>query len=235
MESKKSIEYHQPNGHVPPGLSPHINAQAPPQETSELQAPPSRRRHQKPSAFPSSAQEKLQEGDFEVESLMSFGRSHWCQSTPNIEHRSTDFNQNRSTGSPEHRSTTPAESTASCNVVRIMTHEGFTAKHPHPPIPVYVKIDRHSDPVIDRHKEAAIDQQPPAPIDGRAPLTYRVQMPKIDVARLNALRPQPKPSDNPPEAIRIPSDNAADPMEIDRVPMGRTPEENKGKSGKTSK
>ncbi|KAF3485653.1 hypothetical protein F2Q69_00052726 [Brassica cretica] len=96
---------------------------------------------------------------------MSFGRSHWCQSTPNIEQRSTDFNQNRSTGSPEHRSTIPTESTASCNVVRIMTHEEFTAKHPHPPIPVYVKIDRHSDPVIDRHKEAAIDQQPPAPID----------------------------------------------------------------------
>ncbi|KAF2551474.1 hypothetical protein F2Q68_00033965 [Brassica cretica] len=47
-------------------------------------------------------------------------------------------------------------------------------------------------------------------------------MPKIDVARLNALRPQPKPSDNPPEAIRTPSDDAADPMEIDRVPMGRT-------------
>ncbi|KAF3485652.1 hypothetical protein F2Q69_00052727 [Brassica cretica] len=108
--------------------------------------------------------EKLQ-GDFEVECLMSFGRSHWCQSTPNIKHRSTDFSQNRSTGSPEHRSTTPTESTASCNVVRIMTHEEFTAKHPHPPIPVYVKIDRHSDPVIDRHKEAAIDQQPPAPID----------------------------------------------------------------------
>ena len=47
-------------------------------------------------------------------------------------------------------------------------------------------------------------------------------MPKIDVARLNALRPQPKPSDNPPEAVRTPSDDAADPMEIDRVPMGRT-------------
>ncbi|KAF3534980.1 hypothetical protein DY000_02039614 [Brassica cretica] len=47
-------------------------------------------------------------------------------------------------------------------------------------------------------------------------------MPKIDVARLNALRPQPKPSDNTPEAIRTPSDDTTDPMEIDRVPMGRT-------------
>ncbi|KAF3498474.1 hypothetical protein DY000_02053443 [Brassica cretica] len=121
------------------------------------------------------------------------------------------------TGSPEHRSTTPTESIASCNVVGIMTHEDFTAKYPHPPSPVYVKIDRHSDPVIDRQKETAIDRLPPAPIDRRAPLTYRVQMPKIDVPRLNALRPQPKPSDNPPEAIRTPSDGATDPMEMDRT------------------
>ncbi|KAF2619575.1 hypothetical protein F2Q68_00039709 [Brassica cretica] len=136
------------------------------------------------------------------------------------------------TGSPEHRSTTPTESIASCNVVRIMTHEDFTAKYPHPPSPVYVKIDRHSDPVIDRQKETAIDRLPPAPIDRRAPLTYRVQMPKIDVPRLNALRPQPKPSDNPPEAIRTPSDGATDPMEMDRVPMGRTLRKRKEKVAK---
>ncbi|KAF2565105.1 hypothetical protein F2Q70_00017482 [Brassica cretica] len=166
--------------------------------------------------------EKLQEGDFEVESLMSFGGSHWCRSSPDFEHRSTDSPEHRSTGSPEHRSTTPTESTVSCNAVRIMTHEEFTAKHPHPPSPGYLKIYQHSDPVIDRHKETAIDRQPPAPIDRRAPLTYRVQMPKIDVARLNALKPKPKPSDNPPKTIRIPSDDAADPMEVDRVPMGRT-------------
>ncbi|KAG2282688.1 hypothetical protein Bca52824_053908 [Brassica carinata] len=46
-------------------------------------------------------------------------------------------------------------------------------------------------------------------------------MPKIDIARLNALRPKPKPSDNPPETIRIPSDDAAGPMEVDMVPMGK--------------
>ncbi|KAF3570406.1 hypothetical protein F2Q69_00058797 [Brassica cretica] len=103
-----------------------------------------------------------------------------------------------------------------------MTHEEFAAKHPHTPSPVYVKIDRHSDPVIDRQKETAIDRQPPVPIDRQAPLTYRVQMPKIDVARLNELRPQPKASDNPLETIKTPSDDAADPMEVDRVPMGRT-------------
>ncbi|KAF2548636.1 hypothetical protein F2Q70_00020335 [Brassica cretica] len=167
-------------------------------------------------------QEKLQEGYFEVESSMSFGGSHWCRSTPEFKHRSTDFNQNKSTGSPEHRSTTPTESTVSCNSMRIMTHEEFVARYPHPPNPVYVKIDRHSDTPVDRQKETTIDRQPPAPIDQRAPLTYRVRMPKIDVAHLNALRPQPKPSDNPPESIRTPSDDAADPMEIDRVPMGRT-------------
>ncbi|KAF2565160.1 hypothetical protein F2Q70_00016897 [Brassica cretica] len=88
---------------------------------------------------------------------MSFGRSHWCRSTPDFEHRSTDFNHNRSTGSPEHRSMTPTESTASCNAVRILTHEEFAARHPHPPSPVYVKIDRHSDPIVDRQKKTAID------------------------------------------------------------------------------
>ncbi|KAF3611521.1 hypothetical protein DY000_02048169 [Brassica cretica] len=133
--------------------------------------------------------EKLQEGDFEVESSMSFSGSHWCRLTPDFEHRSTDFNQNRSTASPEHRSMMPAESTTSCNAVRILTHEEFAAKHPHPPSPIYVSIDRQTDPAIDRHRETAIDRQPPIPIDRRAPLTYRVQLPMIDVASLNALRP----------------------------------------------
>ncbi|KAF2591915.1 hypothetical protein F2Q70_00038506 [Brassica cretica] len=97
---------------------------------------------------------------------------------------------------------TPMESTASCNAVRILTHEEFAARNPHTPSPFYVKIDRHSNIPIDRQKETAIDRQTPAHIDRCAPLTYRVQMPKIDVARLNALMPQPKPSNNPPEATR---------------------------------
>ena len=63
-------------------------------------------------------QEKLQEGDFAVESSMSCGGSHWCRSTLDFEHRSTYFNQNQSTGSPEPRSMTPTELTASCNAVR---------------------------------------------------------------------------------------------------------------------
>ncbi|KAF3505558.1 hypothetical protein F2Q69_00007000 [Brassica cretica] len=135
--------------------------------------------------------EKLQEGDFEVESLMSFGGSHWCRSTPDFEYRSTHTSSNRSTGSPEHRPMTPTESPASCNALRILTHEEFTAKHPHPPNPDNVRIARRD-------------------------------MPKIDVARLNALRPKPKPSENPPETVRTPSDDGKDPMEEDRIPTGRT-------------
>ncbi|KAF3593643.1 hypothetical protein DY000_02023990 [Brassica cretica] len=84
---------------------------------------------------------------------------------------------------------TPTESTAYSNALRILTHEEFAARHPHPPSPVYVKIDRHSDTIVDRQKENAIDRQP---------------------------------SDNPPEATCTHSDDAADPMEVDRVPMGRT-------------
>ncbi|KAF2569339.1 hypothetical protein F2Q68_00025657 [Brassica cretica] len=113
---------------------------------------------------------------------MSFGGSHWCRSMPYFEHRTMNDNPNRSTGSPEYRSITPTESTTSCNAVMILTHVEFAARHPHPPSPVYVKIDRHSDIPIDRHYETDIDRQPPAPIDRRAPLTYRVQMPKIDIA-----------------------------------------------------
>ncbi|KAF2574515.1 hypothetical protein F2Q70_00004206 [Brassica cretica] len=123
---------------------------------------------------------------------------------------------------------TPTESTSSSNVVRIMTHEEFAARHPHPPSPVYVKIDWHTGPAIDRKRETAFDRkretafdrQTPAPIDRRAPLTYRVQMPKIDVACLNALRPQPKPSANPPDTTITHSDDADEPEEICKAPMG---------------
>ncbi|KAF3499017.1 hypothetical protein F2Q69_00043039 [Brassica cretica] len=105
-----------------------------------------------------SLKEKLQERDFEVESSMSFSGSHWCRSTQNFEHRSTDFDQNQSTGYPEHRSVTPTESTTSCNALRNLTHEEFAARRPHPPSPVYVKIDRHLDTAVDRHKKTAIDR-----------------------------------------------------------------------------
>ncbi|KAF3597342.1 hypothetical protein DY000_02022041 [Brassica cretica] len=170
----------------------------------------------------SKTEEKLQERDFEVESLMSFGGSHWCRSTPDHEHRSTVPSPNRSIGSPEHRSMIPTKSTASCNAVRILTHEEFAAKHPHPPNPDNVRIARHAATPIDRQTDVDIDRQSTSSIDRRAPITYRVQMQKIDVSRLNALRPKPKPSDNPPETVRIPSDDGEDSMDVDRVPMGRT-------------
>ncbi|KAF3539512.1 hypothetical protein F2Q69_00021678 [Brassica cretica] len=104
---------------------------------------------------------------------MSFGGSHWCRSTPDFEHRSTSPSLNRSTGSPEHRPMTPTESSASCNNVRILTHEKFAAKHPHPPSPDNARIaqradtsiDRHGESTIARQTEATIDLQPPAPID----------------------------------------------------------------------
>ncbi|KAF3541984.1 hypothetical protein F2Q69_00022472 [Brassica cretica] len=109
-------------------------------------------------------EEKLQEGDFEVESLMSFAGLHLCRSTPDFKHRSTpDFEHrstsdspNRSTGSPEHRQMTPTESTESCNAVRILTHEEFAAKHPHPPSSDNVRIARRADTSIDRHGESNI-------------------------------------------------------------------------------
>ena len=57
-------------------------------------------------------------------------------------------------------------------------------------------------------------------------------MPKIDVARLNAHRPQPKPSANPPEITSTRSDDAAWLMEVDKVPMGRTLRKRKEKVAK---
>ncbi|KAF2531883.1 hypothetical protein F2Q70_00031792 [Brassica cretica] len=125
---------------------------------------------------------------------MSFDGLHWCRSAPDFEHRLTNLNQNQSMGSPEHQSTTPTESTTSYNAVRIMTHEEFAARHPHPPNPVYI--------------------------------------PKIDIARLNAPRPQSKPSANPPKTTSTHSDDAAEPMEVDKAPMGRTLRKRKGKVAK---
>ena len=57
-------------------------------------------------------------------------------------------------------------------------------------------------------------------------------MPKIDVECFNALRPKPKPSANPPETVRTPLDDGADPMEVDKVPTGRTLRRRKEKVAK---
>ena len=49
--------------------------------------------------------EKLGEGDFKVESSMSFGRSHWYRPMSMDAHRSTDQDEDRSTDYSRHRST----------------------------------------------------------------------------------------------------------------------------------
>lgn len=90
----------------------------------------------------------------------------------------------RPTHDVQHRSTESMESFGSCNGVRIMTNEDFTARHPHPPKSYYVttiNIDQQSEPDIDPQRESTDDRQDPDHIDRRPPLTYRVQLPKIDV------------------------------------------------------
>ncbi|KAF2566643.1 hypothetical protein F2Q70_00028043 [Brassica cretica] len=60
---------------------------------------------------------------------MSFGNSHRCRSTPREEHRSMESDEHRPTHPVQHRSAPSMESIASCETVRIMTHEEFTARH----------------------------------------------------------------------------------------------------------
>ena len=101
-------------------------------------------------------EEKLKEGDFKVESPMSFGSSHRCRPTPRVEHRSMESDEQRSIDAFQHRST---KSVASFETVRIMTHEEFTAKHPRPPKPLRLSIDRQSEPDTDRLREPTGDRQ----------------------------------------------------------------------------
>ncbi|KAF2541383.1 hypothetical protein F2Q70_00016243 [Brassica cretica] len=89
-------------------------------------------------------------------------------------------------------------------------------------MPTATSIDTQRPILIDNHHR----------LDRRAPITYRVQMPKIDVERLNALRPKPKPSEHPPEPVRTPSDDGEDLMEEDRVSTGRTLRRRKEKVAK---
>ena len=60
-------------------------------------------------------------------------------------------------------------------------------------------------------------------------------MPKIEITSLNALIPQPKSSANPPKTTITDSDDAAEPMEVDKAPMGRTLKKRKGKIAKQLK
>ncbi|KAF3592735.1 hypothetical protein DY000_02021631 [Brassica cretica] len=150
-------------------------------------------------------------------------------------HRSTDHDEDRSTDYSRHRSTSSAESTAKCSAVRIMTHEEFTEKHPHPPSPFYVKIDRPLELAVDRQREIDIDRPPSPPIDRRAPLTYRVRLPSIDNDRINAFRPPPKQSANPPELTTNPSDTTPEPMQVDEATEGRRLRKRKEMDGFTKR
>ncbi|KAF3500447.1 hypothetical protein F2Q69_00042289 [Brassica cretica] len=90
-------------------------------------------------------------------------------------------------------------------------------------IPTATSIDTQKLISIDTHHLLSIDE----------PLSPTVvQMPKIDVARLNALRRKPKPSEQPPKPIRTPSDDGDYPMEEDRVSTGRTLRRRKEKVAK---
>ncbi|KAF3559994.1 hypothetical protein F2Q69_00012752 [Brassica cretica] len=179
--------------------------------------------------------EKLGEGDFKVESSMSLGGSQWCRPMSMNAHRSTDHDEDRSTDYSNYRSTSSAKSTAECSAVRIMTHEEFAEKHPHPPSPFYVKsIDSMSQQSTDRERLISIDPPSP-PIDRRAPLTYRVRLPSIDSDRIKALRPPPKPLANPPEPITNPSDTTQEPMKVDEATEGRRLRKRKEKIPKTLK
>jgi len=59
-----------------------------------------------------------------------------------------------------------------------------------------------------------------------------VQLPKIDSAQINALRPQPKPSDNPPETTSTHSEDAPEPMQVDKGTIGKTLRKRKDKVAK---
>ncbi|KAF3560354.1 hypothetical protein F2Q69_00013587 [Brassica cretica] len=92
---------------------------------------------------------------------MSFGSSHWCQPTLRDEHRSMESDKHQSIPAVNHRST---ESAASCKTIRIMTHEKFTAKHPHPPKPICVNIDRQKTSV-ENISEQSEDAPEPMQVD----------------------------------------------------------------------
>ncbi|KAF2602594.1 hypothetical protein F2Q70_00025845 [Brassica cretica] len=166
---------------------------------------------------------------------MSFGGSLWCRPMSMDAHRSTDNDEDRLTDYSNHRSTSSAKSTAECSAVRIITHEEFAEKHPHPPSPFYVKIDQQHEPAVDRQRETDIDRPPSPPIDRRAPLTYRVRLPSIDSDRINTLRPPPKLLANPPEPTTNPSDTTPEPMKVDEATEGRRLRKRKEKIPKNLK
>ncbi|KAG5375919.1 hypothetical protein IGI04_040515 [Brassica rapa subsp. trilocularis] len=165
---------------------------------------------------------------------MSLGGSQWCRPMSMNSHRSTDHDEDRWTDYSSHRSTLSAKSTE-CNAVRILTHEEFAAKHPHPPSPFYDKIDRSVEPTIDRQSESDVDRHNTPPIDRQAPLTYRVRLPSIDNDYINALKPPPKPLASPPEPKPNPLNSSPEPVQEDQETEGRRLRKRKEKIPKNLK
>ena len=160
--------------------------------------------------------------DFRLESSMSFGGSHWCRPIPRDEHRLMETDEYRSTPVTQHRST---EKIASCAAVRILTHEEFADKHTYPTKPLCIKksdSDRHHEPATDRQSDSTTDRQDYSSVDRRIPLTYRVQLPKINVAHLNAIRNPSQPSETIADNFRQQPYNAPESMQIDQTSEKRT-------------
>ncbi|KAF3589285.1 hypothetical protein F2Q69_00030111 [Brassica cretica] len=76
-------------------------------------------------------------------------------------------------------------------------------------------IDRHQDPVADRQPNSNDDRHNSSTVDRQPPLTYRVQLPKIDEVRLNALRNPSQPSDHLADNFEQLSDDTPEPMQVD--------------------
>nr|VDC76126.1 unnamed protein product [Brassica rapa] len=85
---------------------------------------------------------------------------------PGYEHRPTHFKEHLSTRLPENRSTTPTDSVASCNAVRIMTHKEFIARHHIHMNPfILISIGIVSLPSIDREIPQTINNLQHSSID----------------------------------------------------------------------
>ncbi|KAF2559872.1 hypothetical protein F2Q68_00015359 [Brassica cretica] len=165
---------------------------------------------------------------------MSLGGSQWCRPMSMNSHRSTDHDEDRWTDYSSQRSTSSTKSTE-CNVVQILSHEEFAAKHPHPPSPFYEKIDRSIEPTIDRLSESNVDRHNTPPINRQAPLTYRVRSPSIDNNHISALKPPPKPLANPPEPKPNPLNSSPESVQEEQESEGRRLRKRKEKIPKNLK
>ncbi|KAF3590583.1 hypothetical protein DY000_02020248 [Brassica cretica] len=176
-----------------------------------------------------------------IEMSLQDERLKHISSQPRFQHRSTkctvhftSVDTHPRPAKQPHRSTSSAKSTE-CNAVRILTHEEFAAKHPHPPSPFYDKIDRSVEPTIDRQSESDVDRHNTPPIDPQAPLTYRVRLPSIDNDYINALKPTPKALANPPEPKPNPLNSSPEPVEEEQETEGRRLRKKKEKIPKNLK